>query len=52
VATLDALVAAARAAVAADPAATRAMRSAATAEVERHGLDRERRAFLAILDGV
>jgi hypothetical protein len=51
-ATLDALVAAARAAVAADPAAARALRSAAAAEVERHGLDRERRAFLAILDGV
>lgn len=51
-ATLDAIVAAAQAAITADAAAADAMRAAAAAEVERHGLERERRAFLEILDGV
>lgn len=51
-ASLDAIVAAVRAAVAADAATVGAMRSAAAEEVERHGIARERRAFLEILDGV
>lgn len=51
-AAVDAIVAATRAAVATDDEAGRSMRRAAAAEVERHGLDRERRAFLEILDGV
>jgi len=51
-ATVDGIVAAVRAAIAVGGAAGEAMRAAAVAEVERHGLDRERRAFLEILDGV
>lgn len=51
-ASLDAIVAAVRAAVVADAATVGAMRLAAAAEVERHGIERERRAFLEILDGV
>jgi len=52
VATVDGIVAAVRAAIAGDAEAGAAMRAAAAAEVERHGLDRERQAFLEILDGV
>lgn len=51
-ATRDAIVAAVQAAITADAAVADAMRAAAAAEVERHGLERERRAFLEILDGV
>lgn len=51
-ATVDSIVAAARAAVAADEATVAAMQSAASNEVERHGIEAERRAFLEILDGV
>ncbi|MFM7243657.1 MAG: glycosyltransferase [Planctomycetaceae bacterium] len=51
-ASLDAIVAATRAAVTVDANAGESLRSAAAAEVARHGLDGERRAFLEILDGV
>lgn len=51
-ASVAAIVAAARAAVGIDAAAGRAMLCAAAAEVDRHGLEHERRAFLQILDGI
>ena len=48
---LEAIVAAVEAALGMPAAARAAIRAAAAGEVDRHDLDREREAFLALLDG-
>lgn len=48
----DAIISAVHAAAALQPAAAAAMRAAAAAEVDRHSIEREREAFLRVLDGL